>query len=125
MTVLQDFILSLKDQKLSIAFGNFLDDIRREFKDGKLNKNYFEIEPDWPEEITIEKRALYTAYFHKLSNEFRFKLYPWMFKEEYFLKDPYFSMNAKGDLRIVLLIESPKEFRMRNIYVGENVLRRV
>lgn len=34
-------------------------------------------------------------------------------------------MNAKGGLRNILLMESPGEFKMRNMYVSENTLDRV
>ena len=33
--------------------------------------------------------------------------------------------NAKGGLRIALLVESPPEFKARNIFVSENCLERV
>jgi len=49
----------------------------------------------------------------------------WVFKEKYFLKEPMFALNAKGDLRTILLVESPNEFLVRNIFVSNNCLQRV
>lgn len=52
----------------------------------------------------------------------------WIFKEKYYMKsgqDPYFSMNAKGALRVVFLRESPMCYRKRGIFVSGNVLTRV
>ena len=47
-----------------------------------------------------------------------------MFKKEYVLEDPYFAKGAIGMLKVALLIESPSEFRLRNVYFSENCMSR-
>lgn len=49
---------------------------------------------------------------------------PWVYKDKYFLKEPHFSLNSKGGLQAILLFESPKEFRMRNVFTSANTLDR-
>ncbi|RJO61152.1 hypothetical protein C4544_03620 [candidate division WS5 bacterium] len=61
----------------------------------------------------------------KLCNDSELEPPAWVFKEKYFLKDPMFALDAKGMLRLVLLVESPNEFVVRNIFVTENCLQRV
>lgn len=61
----------------------------------------------------------------KLCNDSKIKPPEWVFKVKYFLKDPMFSLDAKGRLRLILLVESPNEFVVRNIFVTENCLQRV
>lgn len=124
MENLQLVINKLNNENNSILIGNFLDDIRFNFSNNSLNKNYFDIEPIWPN-IKIQTVAFFTGCLHSLCHEFKYKVPKWMYNQNYFLTEPYFSMNAKGNLRLILLGESPKEFRIRNIYVTNNVLRRV
>lgn len=49
----------------------------------------------------------------------------WIFDSSTYLKRPYFSMNAKGDLRIILIQESPCWYRSRNIFVSKNCAERI
>jgi hypothetical protein len=39
---------------------------------------------------------------------------------KYNLQSPWFPEIAKGDLRIILIRESPNEYRFRNIFVSAN-----
>lgn len=49
----------------------------------------------------------------------------WIFDSQVYLNEPQFSMNAKGALRLILLQESPKWYRSRNLFVSANCSRRV
>lgn len=49
----------------------------------------------------------------------------WVFDRRTYLDKPVFAMNATGNLRVVLLNESPEWFRSRNLFVSENFLGRV
>ena len=106
-----------------IHFNNWLDDIqlREEYKN---NKDFLQEEPIW-ENIPIERQAFYAGVAHYLSNKCGLEKPSWVLKEEYFLDKPYFSLNAKGKLQLVLLAESPNEFRIRNIFISANSLDRV
>lgn len=49
----------------------------------------------------------------------------WIMRNQYYLDDPYFALNAKGDLRFLLFVQSPPELRTRNIFTTENIFSRV
>ncbi len=48
----------------------------------------------------------------------------WVFDKEYRLKEPFFAGGLEN-LKAFLLVESPVSFRRRNIFVSQNVLKRV
>ena len=48
----------------------------------------------------------------------------WIFSPETILKEPYFVGNPGDQLRMVCLVESPPEFKMRNVFVTDTVLSR-
>ena len=48
----------------------------------------------------------------------------WVYKKEYKLDNPYFPSGLKGDIRAIMCIESPIEFKSKNIFVLANVLER-
>jgi hypothetical protein len=61
----------------------------------------------------------------KLCNDHQLACPEWAFADCYYLDRPNSWMDAKGDLRIILLVESPVEFKMRNIFTTSNTLVRV
>lgn len=106
-----------------IYFGNFLDEFY-----SATNQERSEMvrdEPRWPEEIPAYKMAFLAGAVEKLCLDHDIEVPDWVGKDKYVLRDPYFALNAKGDLRMVLLVESPPEFKARNIFVSENCLERV
>lgn len=109
-----------------LMFGDFLDDFYR-LKTKK--EKYAMICDNLPDESIYysdwKDKAFIAASVNKLCNDSDMKSPDWVYDDEYCLKKPYFSMNTKSDLMVILLLESPKEFRMRNMYVEENVLSRV
>lgn len=110
-------------KNFSIHFGNFLDEYYRTEigeKAGMLID-----EPIFYPEITKETYAYLAAAAEKLSNDAQIEAPPWVFQSKYFLEEPYFPFEAKGYLRVILLMESPNEFLVRNIFVSENVLNRI
>jgi hypothetical protein len=48
----------------------------------------------------------------------------WVFDKKYRLKEPFF-VGGLESLKAFLIAESPVSFRRRNIFVSENVLKRV
>ena len=81
-------------------------------------------EPVWTNQSDYTKSFI-SAMAAQLAFNYGFKIPKWTKDEKYILKEPHFAMNAKGNLRLVLLAESPKFFRDRNIYTTDNVLGRV
>ncbi len=66
------------------------------------------------------------AVAHRLSNLYHYQPPQWVFIRPQFmdLVPPHFQCNAKDDLMIILILESPPEFAIRNIFVLSNVLSR-
>jgi len=48
----------------------------------------------------------------------------WVFDKKYSLKEPFF-VGGLESIKAFLIVESPLPFRRRNIFVSENVLKRV
>ena len=118
-----EFIDSLKSADYRMEFGTYLDDLSYAARTGTLPDDIFAAEPEWDDDILAETdQALFAASAHHLSIKYKLKYPSWCFKERYFLKDPFFPTPAKKYLRVILMIESPKAFKMRNIFVSENAL---
>ena len=117
--------LKLNNKNNAIIYGDWLDEIRESFKNGKLNNEYFLKEPIFNKNLNKEHKSYFVSVCHYLCNEFNFDISSWIYKSKWILKEPYFSMNAKGMLKLVLLQESPYEFKKNNIFVTKNVLKRI
>jgi len=103
--------------------GDFLDEFYATNKVKK--KNMVKDEPEYLDSISQQTYAFLAGAVEKLCNDSGLRPPFWVFKAKYFLKDPMFAIDAKGMLRVYLLVESPNEFVVRNIFVTENCLRRV
>jgi len=118
-----EFINSLQNPDYRMVFGTYLDDLDYSFRNSALPSDVFAAEPEWNVELLPEtSQAFFAATAHHLSVKYKLESPFWCFKEKYFLKDPYFPFPAKKYLRVILMIESPKAFKMRNIFVSENAL---
>ncbi len=69
--------------------------------------------------------AFIASSVHKLTREAGLEIPAWVYESKYFLANPYFVGNPPDLLRIVYLVESPAEFKMRNVFSSENCLSRV
>ena len=101
-----------------LMFGTFLDRFYAE-KDVNLLKE----EPLW-DDIPKEIQSFVSSSVDYLSNSINEKTPTWAMNKKYELKEPFFPSDLKGDIRAVMLIESPIEYKVRNIYVLGNVLTR-
>ena len=64
-------------------------------------------------------------FFEFLTREQNVKIPKWVFNKEYFLDDPWFPSDFNSfSYRVMLMIESPIEFKTRNIFIGENTFDR-
>ena len=104
-----------------LDFGNWLDDvwIRNLCTNATLQN-----EPEWFN-MAAEQRAFFAGVAHHIAKAKNLDVPEWVYKDQYFLDEPYFSLNAKGKLQLALLAESPQEFRVRNIFISANTLDRV
>ena len=111
-----------KGRDFYLSLGDFLDDFYR--ADNKLRYAMLETPPDFT--INRIHLAYLASAVHKLANDYGFKTPAWVFDERCYLRDmPFFGCNAKGNLRLLFMYKSPAEFKHRNLFVDENVLRRV
>jgi hypothetical protein len=78
-----------------------------------------------PEFLDDLRHLAYTAAgVHKLCREFGLSLPVWVTVKSLILDEPYFPGATTDLLKLVCLVESPPEFKMRNIFTTENVLSR-
>ena len=108
-----------------LHFGNWLEDIYYEHKNETLNIDYFIEEPNWLD-LPDRQIIVYTASAHQLAIELGLNIPKWVFKDKYFSRKPIFPEQVKGDrLKIELMYQSPKAFRIRNVFFSANTLVRV
>jgi len=119
---------STPDNVLSVLWlylGDFLDYFYAKERTTHERQQLVIVEPNAHAGITETTYAFIAGAVHKICTDYDVPVPKWTFKQKYFLQDPYFSMNAKGMLRLSLLAESPLQFRARHIYTSANTLSRV
>ena len=105
-----------------LCLGDFLDEFYR--VDGDARRAMVLPSPDY--NAAQEHTAYLAATVHKLANDYGMEAPEWVFDQRCFLRGkPFFGCNAKGDLRLLFMYKSPPEFKHRNLFVDENVLKRV
>ncbi|MDR0350966.1 MAG: hypothetical protein LBH64_05370, partial [Coriobacteriales bacterium] len=106
---------SLTPEAQWLVFGDYLDELYHADSPDSQG-DLFAAEPDWG---ALDERtaAFYAAAAHQLANTLGAKVPKWDMNPEYFLVVPYFSLDDLVPVRLVLIAESPKQFRQRNIFV--------
>ena len=124
MYSLNDYVIKWQKEKdfswnsFWLMFGSFLDSL---YLSKDLKK--LEDEPQYNNDIPEEIKAFVAASADYLCDG---KDTPkWVKEEKHILKEPFFPSGVKGPIKAVMLIESPIEFKIRNIYVTSDVLSRV
>ena len=113
---------TLSGRDFYLCLGDFLDEFYN--ADDEMRISMLKSPPEFM--IPQEHLAYLAAAVHKLSNDYGIKAPDWVFDEMCFLRDkPFFGCGAKGDLRLLFMYKSPPEFKYRNLFVDENVLKRV
>ncbi|ADY56948.1 hypothetical protein Sgly_2674 [Syntrophobotulus glycolicus DSM 8271] len=105
-----------------IVLGNFLDEFYRQ--DSENQQKMIEEEPS-NYDLPVYQKAFMAAAVHKLANDYNLNVPSWVFKKDYYSSEPYFDCNAKGNLKLLFMYISPAEFKHRNLFVDENILKRV
>ena len=107
-----------------LLLGDFLDSFYRAGEQSRLD-----MINDSPPANCVEAQPIYSAFaasvVHKLANDYKLPVPAWVYQDEYYLSKPYFGGDAKGSLRWWFMYKSPPEFKHRNLFVCENVLKRV
>jgi hypothetical protein len=109
---------------LWLHFGDFLDYFYHQNRTHDERYGLLAEEPEDFYDIPQTTYAFMASSVHKLCDDYMLPPPAWVFHEKYYLKDPYFSLNAKGDLRLILITESPVQFKMRHIFTSSNTLSR-
>lgn len=108
-----------------VAIGDFLDDwyVRAQSDETRRRMVRDEIAlARSPQEVRWA--AFFAAMSHTLSLAYNIGAPAWVGDSQYVLADPWFL--APGEpLRALQLVESPPEFKMRNVFPGDRVLSRV
>ena len=106
-----------------ICLGDFLDEFY--IQESLARRQMIENEPQ-NYNLPKYQEAFLASVVHKLANDFKLDVPGWVFNNKYYLYDePYFDCNAKGKLRMLFMYISPSEFKHRNVFVDENILKRV
>jgi hypothetical protein len=113
---------SSRMDQFAIHCGNFLDEFYR--ASSEQRRLMVEREPEGHPSFPDHVLPFLAAMVHKLCNDHTVDCPAWVHKERYVLKEPHFWLDAKGNLRHVLLAESPVEFKIRNLFVTANTLSR-
>ena len=103
-----------------IRFGDFLDCYYRSDADIKMKMTF--AEPVGDDKVFLCELACATE---KLSNENNLPVPRWTRKRKYFLKSPHYAFGTKNvGFQTFLQQTTPVEYSKRNLYYGENVLKR-
>ncbi|WP_230986858.1 hypothetical protein [Cohnella fermenti] len=113
---------AMNPDSFAIHCGNFLDEFYRANVEQRWRM--VEQEPDVRPDLPEYMAPFLAAMVHKLCNDYEVECPAWVHRPNYVLNAPHFWLNAKGNLRLVLLMESPIEFKIRNLFVTANTLSR-
>jgi len=105
----------------TFAFCSFLDNFKQSESKGELIAEQPEIGVMQPIEYCMLASAA-----HKLANDNGIAVPAWVFDEIYVLKEPAYALSTENaEYRTFLEETTPKEYKQRNLFYGENVLMRV
>lgn len=117
-------MITLRDrfelEDFRFAKSNFIDDFRASPSFLMVKDSILDLE-----NLNDIQKSIIAATVDQICGECNVDRPEWVFDPSTYLKSPYFAMNAKGGLRLVLLQESPCWFRSRNLFVSENCSMRV
>ncbi|MCL2107236.1 MAG: hypothetical protein FWH26_09325 [Oscillospiraceae bacterium] len=109
-----------KGQDFYLLLGDFLDEFYR--ADEPIQRAMISAKPA----VSLPGMLPYAAAaVHKLANDFNLAVPSWVFEKHCYSEKPFFGCNAKGNLRLLFMYQSPTEFKHRNLFVDANVLTRV
>ena len=108
------------DEAFEFARSNFLDSFRMSPCLEMIQDSILDVDS-----LSEIEKSILAATVDELCGEQHMQRPDWIFDPQTYLKKPFFAMNAKGPLRVILLQESPKWYRCRNLFVTANCSSRV
>lgn len=119
----KDVIQEMNKDMWEGIFLEFLDDFYAHWD--LLPKDYFVQEPRWGKNFSYKQKVIFACHIHKLTSLYRYFIRPkWIFKKFYYSKEPIFACDAKGRLRLYLLLFSEPCYKCRNCFLGSPTLQR-
>ena len=109
-----------KGQDFHLLLGDFLDAFYR--ADAAARQSMIDAVPGGGAPDVLPYAA---AAAHKLANDHGLAVPAWVFEKRCYSARPFFGCNARANLRLLFMYQSPAEFKHRNLFVDENVLARV
>jgi len=105
------------------AFCTFLDEFYA--ADGEEKSLLLINEPD-EGLLNNEQYCTLAAAAHKLANDYNLKVPEWTMQKKYIMPYPIYAFNAsKPEHRELLQGVTPDEFKIRNLFLGSKILKRV
>ena len=106
----------------SLMIGNFLDSFYSKYNTDENRKRVIQEKPTFKDE---SMGAYMAAMVELLCEWYNFECPAWIFKEVYYLTEPWYPGGIKGEeLRALLREESPRPFKERNLFVSDNAITR-
>jgi hypothetical protein len=109
------------DSPLEIELGDFLDSFYRQPSAGAVSEEPSLLPESHSHGAVINSFLAATA--EHLCRRFDLPIPAWVYDRCRYLERPFFAMEAPS-FRATLLLESPAEFRSRNLFVTSNALSR-
>lgn len=108
-----------------LLLGDFLDEFY-----GASNEKKILMITEKPTDSALNTSTEYLCFAaattHKLANDYQLAVPDWVFDKRFYMKEkPFFACGARGNLRLLFMYKAPAEFKHRNMFVDENVLKRV
>jgi len=117
-----------KREDFGFYLRNFLDDFYALNQQGKQNVLISAVRYD---EVCRRELSFVAAVVEKLADDYGLACPDWIFDRRLYSADPVFPAflertdpEKKSKLRIALMVESPPQFKVRNIFVSRNCLSR-
>jgi hypothetical protein len=116
--------VSEDEEGFRVHIADFLDEF---YASGDFDKKkLFEEEVDLEAKLASDyQRAFIAAMTEKLCRDYGIDIPNWVYLDEFRLKKPFFLLNAKGDYQAYLIMDTPVEFKVRNIFIPGVSLTRV
>lgn len=117
---LSDLAATVTIDEMKLAFGQFLDD----FAHAHDKESLIADEPQWTSDPG-RWRYDFAAAAHKLAHDNNLAVPQWVLSDEYVAETPFYAFNTEDpEFQAYLRETTPREFQQRNLFLGENILKR-
>jgi len=121
MLKIKDIPALFENNDFTLVFCMFLDGF-------KQNENKSELISEKPEKQNLNKKqyCMLACAAHKLANDYGIQPPEWVYDESFIMPKPIYAFNTKNkEYQKFLKETSPEEYSSRNLFYGNNVLKRI